>query len=491
MANKKSYTDIVKSTSILGGVQVFTVIISIIRTKIIAVLLGPEGVGLIGILQNTTDLFKNMITLGLPQSGVRNVAEAFAQKDTEKIAKTVKSLKFCLLFLGGLGAILMIVFSSFLSYLSFGNYEYEWMFICLSIAVLLTTIVNAQNVILQGSRKYVYLSKSTLYGSFIGLCLSVPFYFLWGLNGIVPSLIIAAFLSFLFSNHFSKKVFVEDTHITIPEAYQYGKSMLPLGISMMISSYMVVLASYILRAYITRKGGLTDVGMFQAAFSVTEVYFGMVFTAMATDYYPRLSGVSHDNAKVREEVDSQVEITYLIIAPLLVIFVSCSYLIASLLYSDEFVGIESYWVFASLGIFFKAYSFPLGFILFAKQKSKIFICTALIFNTLFLFNNIIGYNVSGITGLGISYALNYFVHLIGIYFIVRYIIGYKPNKVIGKVLTVCFLFNVLAILINQFIDDKVWYILICAIVIIASCAYSIYELNKRMSLLNKIRKRIG
>ena len=51
--NDQSYRQILKATSLFGGVQVFSIIISVIRSKAIAVWLGPLGVGIIGLLTNS------------------------------------------------------------------------------------------------------------------------------------------------------------------------------------------------------------------------------------------------------------------------------------------------------------------------------------------------------------------------------------------------------------------------------------------------------
>ena len=167
MASNKSYISIVKSTGILGGVQLFTILVSIIKNKFVAILLGPEGIGLIGVLSSTTELVKNLITLGLPQSAIRNIAELHSQNNIQAISKSAKIVKSVISFLGLVGLLLTIIIAPVLSYLSFGNLEYTSSFILLSITVLLTAIVAGQNVILQGTRRYVYLAKSALFGSLL------------------------------------------------------------------------------------------------------------------------------------------------------------------------------------------------------------------------------------------------------------------------------------------------------------------------------------
>ena len=50
---QSSYRQIMKATSIFGGVQVFQIFFQVIRSKFIAVLIGPVGMGIVGLLTST------------------------------------------------------------------------------------------------------------------------------------------------------------------------------------------------------------------------------------------------------------------------------------------------------------------------------------------------------------------------------------------------------------------------------------------------------
>lgn len=489
MTSNKSYISIVKSTGILGGVQFFTILVSIIKNKFVAILLGPEGVGLIGVLSSTIELVKNLVTLGLPQSAIRNIAELHTQNNTLAISRSAKTVKSIISFLGLVGGLLTIIIAPILSYLSFGNIEYTSSFILLSITVLLTAVVAGQNVILQGTRRYVYLAKSAFFGSLCGLILSIPLYYAFGINGIVPSLIISSVVLFLLSSYYIRKVETVKVNLNLKEVVRDAKTMLPLGLSMLVSSYITILASYIIRAYLSWAGGLNEVGLFQAGFAIVEVYFGMVFTAMSTDYYPRLSGVANDDAKVVEEANSQIEIAYLMLLPLLILFVLCSSLGVQLLYSNDFLAIENYLAWASIGIFFKVFSFSLGYILFAKQKSKLFMTTAIVLNAFFLLNNIISYNCWGITGLGISYATNFAFHLVVLFFMMRRLVAYKLTNKILKIIATSATLLVASLLIFFYLEFGILYLILGSFVFFLSLIYSIKELDKRTGILKRLKRK--
>lgn len=89
--NKGSSKSILKSTGLVGGSQVISVLFGIVRSKVIAVVLGPSGTGLIGALQSSTALVQTVVGLGLSNSSVRDIAQAHAKGEAEELAKTVKT----------------------------------------------------------------------------------------------------------------------------------------------------------------------------------------------------------------------------------------------------------------------------------------------------------------------------------------------------------------------------------------------------------------
>ena len=79
---KNIYRTIVKATGLFGGTQVFTILCSIIKTKLVAVWLGAEGVGIIGLYNNTVEMISSLTRLGIGTSSVRDLSKAFKSLET-------------------------------------------------------------------------------------------------------------------------------------------------------------------------------------------------------------------------------------------------------------------------------------------------------------------------------------------------------------------------------------------------------------------------
>lgn len=482
---QSSYRQIMKATSIFGGVQVFNIVISIIRSKIIAVLLGPSGMGIAGLYNSTTGMIGSLSNMGLKTSAVKNVAAADSSGDPARVRTVVSVLKRLVWITGIFGTVITIVFSPWLSELAFGNRDYTIGFIWISVTLLLTQINAGQLVILQGMRKLKYLAKANLSGTASALVISIPVYYFFRLDGIVPAIIITSATTLFFSWLYSLKVGIRKTAISKSVLFSEGGDMLRMGIMLSLSSIISLAASYLVRIFISHKGGVDQVGLYTAGFAIINTYVGMVFTAMATDYFPRLSGIINDREKTRIAVNGQAEVALLILAPILTVFLIFINWVIILFYSTKFTGVNNMIHYAALGMFFKAISWPIGYMFIASGNTRLFFYNELAANIYTLVFNIVGYNYGGLDGLGISFIAGYLFYFIQVMIIARVKYGFKFYDEFYKLFIIQFTIGIFCFLTIKLLDVPKMYIP-GSLLIILSALYSYRELNNRLGLKSLI-----
>lgn len=487
---QSSYRQIVKATSIFGGVQVFQVIIQIIKSKFIAVLLGPAGMGIAGLLNNTTSLIGVLTSFGLGTSAIKNVAEANATNDIKRISTIIIILRRLVWITGLLGTVVVISLSSWLSLLTFGNHNYTYAFIWISITLLFTQLSSGQMVVLQGMRKLKYLANANLTGSLFGLIISVPIYYTWGIDGIVPTIIISSFISMLRSWYFAKKIKIEKVYITFSQTKKGGKEMIRMGFFISLQGLFVLVSAYIVQIFISRYGGVDEVGLYNAGFSLVNTYVGMIFSAMATDFYPRLSAVSLDNKKMAELVNQNVEIALLIVSPIIILFIVFIRLILPLLYSTKFLAIEGMVIGAIFAIFFKAIGASLGTCFIAKGDTKYFIWNESIAVVYMLILNVLGYYYMGLMGIGLAFFLSYFIYLIQVSITSNKRYNIKLEIAVYKILVTQMLLSGISIILVVSLNNYYRYI-IGGFLIIISFWYSFNGLENRLELIKNIKNKFG
>lgn len=487
--NKSSYRSIFKATSLFGGVQVYQILIQIIKSKFVAVLLGPAGVGIMGLYQSGLQLIQQLSSMGLSQSAVRDVSEANGSNDMQRIAKTVTVVRKLVWVTGILGLVLVACFSPLLSKTSFGNYDYTIPFIILSVTLLLDQLSAGQRVVLQGLRRLKDLAKCSAFGSTFGLITSVPLYYWLGIEGIVPTLILNSLCTLLLSWFYSRKIKVEKVRVTPKQTLEQGKLMLVMGVSMSISGILSTVVAYAIRGYIQANGGVEQVGLYQAGFVIMTTYVGMVMNAIATDYYPRLAAINKDNQKCREAVSQQGEIGVMILAPMLTICLVFMPFVLKILYSDKFLAANEYISWACLGMMLRLASWVISFLFVAKAESKLYIINELSANLYYLVFSLIGYKTLGLTGLGIAFALEYIVYFIQCYLIARSRYNFSFSNSFIKCYGIQLLLIIACLIIVLTLSGWQKYS-IGSMIIVISCYLGIKGLNEKMELLSFVRQKI-
>ncbi len=486
---QSSYRQIFKATSLFGGVQVFTIIISIIRSKFVALLLGPTGMGITGLLLSTTGFISALTNFGLERSAVKNIAAANGAGDRSKIAIVIGVLRRLVWVTGILGTLTTLIFSSYLSKLTFGNKDYQVAFIWISITLLLTQLSHGQSAILRGLRQLKFMAKASLWGSLLGLIFSIPVYYKFGLDGIVPVIIITAIITLAFTTLYSSKVKTELVQIRKEHYVSEGKDMLSMGFILSLSSLIVMGGSYIVRIYIRSVGSIDDVGFYNAGFAIVNTYFGVLFISLTTDYYPRLASIVHDTKKANALMNQQSEMSILILAPILAIFLVFINFIVIILYSQKFSPINDMILWAAIGIYFKTASWSLGVIFISKGDAKTLFFTELISNIVLLALSFYCYNKWGLEGLGISFCLGFIYTFIQTYVVVNYKYNFHYDKEFIQHFILLLSLGIAAFLSSLLLKTKSSYF-IGSIFILISSIYSLIMLNRKLNFANAIAKRL-
>ena len=334
---------------------------------------------------------------------------------------------------------------------------------------------------LQGLRKMRFLAQASFYGNLFGLLFSIPLYYYYRIDAIVPTIIVASFSSLLFSYYYSQKIRIVKVDISNPQLTTEGKSMIRLGIMLTLSGFMTLLSTYLVQIYVTRIGGLEEVGFYNAGFTLLNSYVGIIFTVMATDYFPRLASICSDNQKVRTSVIQQSFMSILIITPIIILFLIFIPLIIKILYTPKFINIASMLSFGILGMLFRAVSWSMGYIIIAKGDSKIFIRTALGFNLLSLALNGFGYYFYGLEGLGFSFLIYYLIHFFAVKIITKRRYGFYFDDDFYKIYLICITMCITTFLFS-YIEFSIFKYGLMSLMGLLSFAFVLLQINKKTAL---------
>jgi PST family polysaccharide transporter len=423
-----SYGQILKSSALIGGSSVVNIAMGIIRTKAMAMLLGPAGFGLFGLYGSIADLAQSVAGMGINSSGVRQIAEAVGTGDRSRIATTAAVLKRTSIFLALIGASLLLFFSRQISGLTFGTRERASAVALLSIAVFLKLISAGQGALIQGMRRIGDLAKMNVLGALFGACISIVAVYFFREKGVVPSLVGVAGMTIVTSWWYSRKIAVQIPSVTFAQVRGEAAALLKLGSAFMASGLMTMGVAYATRIIVLRKVGFEATGLYQSAWTLGGLYVGFILQAMGADFYPRLTACAKDNARCNRLVNEQAQIGMLLAGPGVIATLTCAPLVVALFYSAKFAAAVVILRWICLGVALQVITWPMGFIIIAKGKSGIFFCAELAWTVVAISLSWACVKAFGLNGAGMAFFGAYVFHYVLIYPIVRKLSGFRWTR---------------------------------------------------------------
>ena len=396
-----SYSHILKYTSIFGGVQGLVILIGMVRNKLIALLLGPQGMGLMALFNSTVRLISDTTGLGLGMSAVRELSRLYDEEHHKELKSRIELIRSWSLITACLGFVLCVVLSPLINHYTFSWGNHTLHFMLLAPIIALTALSAGELSILKATRKLRRLAEISIYGVLCALATSVPLYYNFGESAIVPSLIIIALSQFIITITYSFHYYPYRVHFD-SDTFSEAKPMLRLGISFLGAGIMGSGSDFIVRSFLNYEGSLDDVGLYNAGYMITMTYAGVIFSAMETDYFPRLSSVNNNVEERDLLVNRQLEVSLLLISPLLILLMSLLPIALPLLYSDAFLAVLPMVKVAIFAMFMRSLELPVAYITLSRGDSKAFFLLETTYYLLFIMMFWLGYKYAYLFGVGLG-----------------------------------------------------------------------------------------
>jgi O-antigen/teichoic acid export membrane protein len=417
MSDRTSYKQILRSSSVIGGASILNVAIGLVRTKAAALLLGPAGVGLIGLLQSMMTTASSIAGLGLSNVGTRQIAEAAATGDLHAVGTTRRALLWATVGLASFGAIVFWMLRGVLAAHvlrdSARAAEVAW----LALGVALTVASASQGALLNGMRRIGDLARISVGSALLSTAAAISAVWLCGARGILAFVLAAPAASFLLGHWYVAKMGrLHSPPASLAALAANWWVMVRLGAAFMVSGLAVSLGQLLSRALIQRELGPVALGHFQAAWLISMTYLGFVLSAMGTDFYPRLTAVIRHPDTVNQLVNEQTEVALLLAGPAFLALLALAPWIVDLLYSSAFADAAEILRWQVLGDVLKVASWPLGFIILAAGDGRIYMMTEVLAIGVFVLLVYVLLPGLGIVSTGVAFLIMYVLYLPIVYF---------------------------------------------------------------------------
>lgn len=412
---------ILQASAIMGMSSVVTVGLSALRYKLLALELGPEGIGLLGLFVTTLALGVTLFGMGVGSSGIRQVAASQSDDDGFGAATRAALLRGSWL-LGLLAAVAGLLLFPVLRASLFTDVPALFL-VGLVVAIAASVVSAGQVGLLNGLGRLPEIAKANSIGAVIGTALTL------GLLPAAPQWALAA--AFVATPLAVLALTTGYTYklrggLTLAWGELWGafRPMLIFGLAFSVSILMSNLVQVLVRVLVNRELGLTNVGYFQASWTIASVYLGFVVAAMAAEYYPRISAIAHDASELNRQVNTQIRLMLLMATPVILSLIFLAPVVMAVMYAPEFGRATELLRWQLLGDIVKIASWPIGFLLLAREARKAFFLTELVWNVSFLGLAMALIGPLGLRGLGLAYGCSYVLYFGAVVWFSRRLTGY-------------------------------------------------------------------
>ncbi|MGN1255533.1 MAG: oligosaccharide flippase family protein [Bacteroidaceae bacterium] len=484
-----SYDHVLKYTGVFGGVQILKLLASVVRNKLTAIFLGGKGVGLISVYNSISEFVVCSSNLGVPLNATRQSSELLEEGDAERIQHFIIVVRTWVLLTALLSVVLCSLLSPLVSYILFDQEFSHWPQVMTMIPVVVSFLVaEGECAVLKGLRKVRQVAIIETVIAIATLCLTVPFYYLMGMRGVVVGLICSSFAALVVHLWFTLRIAPYRVRLFDRQVLREGLPMVTKGIPYVLAGVSTAALGMAIPALIQLSGTLADVGYYRMGYGLMVGYAGMVFMALEADYYPRLSSVNHSLERFNRTINQQIDVCVLIVTPFLIPLIVLMPWIIRILFNGEFLVAENMAVCAAFYTFLRAIMLPVSYSSLAKGDSMVFlimeVASNIVMGLLFWWL----YSSWGLIGAGIALSLNALYDVVCVLLVYGKLYGCRVERATWRLCIVQALS--LSVAVACCLQDNIWIRYgIGLVLFIFSLRYSLRLLSRRSGFFQRVASR--
>ncbi len=367
MSELVSTRRILSATSVLGGASLITLLLSLVRTKAFALLLGPTGIGLLGLINNLLNSGTILAGMGITTSGVRLLSADHARGERRSIGHTRTVLWSFHVVLAFVVIAVFWVFERPIGIHFLGNVSRVPLVVWVGVGVGLSLIAGVQFAILNGLRRVSDFARVQVLSALLATAIGVGAVWIWSEDAVLVFVLAVPLSSLVVASWFVAGLKIPKVKVRARGIAIHGVRLAKLGVMFMLAQLVISFGFLAVRARIEWQFDTITLGMFEAAWLLSSVYLGAVLTAMTTDYYPRLSGLADDDLATAALVNDQTRVALWLCGPMCVALIGLAPVAIYVLFSAQFSAAAEILRWLVVGDIMKVMAWPLGFVLLARH----------------------------------------------------------------------------------------------------------------------------
>lgn len=415
--------DIIKVFSLTTIATVVRMLTGLVSVKVVAVIVGPAGIALLGQLNNFTSIIMSGASGGINNGVTKFIAEfKDSKEEVSKLLSNALQITFACSFIVGVS---MLFLNQYLSLKIMKSQEYGYVFIVFGLTLFLYSLNMLLTSIINGFKDYKTYIYVNIAGSVFGLVFTVILVFTMGLKGAMISAVTFQSVLFFVTLYIVRKSFwLSKSFFNCKFDVSITKKYFKYTLMTLVTAVTMPLSQILLRGFVISEISLNQAGWWEAMNRISGMYLMVITSSFGVYYLPRLSELRDD-----KDLNKEIIKAFKVVVPILVLTLTtiyyCRFLIIKILFTKEFSPMSHFFIWQLLGDFFKISSWLVAFLMIAKSMTKLYVFTEIIFALSFVWLGLFLMKANGVVGLTQAYAVNYILYFILMLVLFRKIIFKK------------------------------------------------------------------
>lgn len=417
-----------KATVIVGIGSIVTVGLSVVTAKAYALLLGPAGVGLYGLMLSVLNLGLILASFGVGVSVIQATAAAVAANDWHLVRAVRRAASFLGLIGGAVGGLVLIVLRQPIANWGLGDATKGGDVVILAGALLLTVAAAAQVALLTGLHRVKAVTLVNVGSALTAAGAGIALVAAAGTAALAPALVVTAAVQLALSSVVNRRPdkagspSIEEA-ATVSAGEQLLRTGAPVAASQLVSTG-VQLAIPVL---VLQLLGTDEVGYYRAAATISVGYLTFFLASLTQDYLPRISGAADSSAMILL-IERRMRLVMSLGLPLILGLLALGPFVIELLYSSAFAPALDVLQWQLIGDMVRLPAWVLAFVLLGGRGGRAYFGAELSGGTALAAGTVLGLAILGLAGAGVGYAVSQVVYYGVLWMLVRRRLPLRPGR---------------------------------------------------------------
>jgi O-antigen/teichoic acid export membrane protein len=404
----------------LGSGSAISLLAGLLSNKAYAVWVGPEGMGLLGLLQGLLGISAIIAGMGLSSGLVRLGAAEVAANNTPRVLALRRAAWQLFLYFSAGIAVLMLLLSQPIAHFLLADSP-VWIVPVVVVALLLSLAAGVNIGLLNAYHRISVLARVTAVSSILGAVFGITVVWFWRAEAMPLVVLGLPLAQCILASYYSRGLALPLEKVSPREVKEAQTALLRFGLPFTGSQLVGTAVQLGLPFLVLYQLGQEEVGYYRAAVMFSVGYVGFLLNALGQDFYPRLSALKDQSEAFRGAIHAQQRFMVLLGSPLIALSIALAPLIIRIIFSEEFLPALDVLHWQLLGDLPKFVSWTLGYAVLAALPSRFYLLSETVGGLSLLVFSWLGMAWFGLEGLGIGFLLSYIVYLL---FLV-YLLGSK------------------------------------------------------------------